>query len=157
MPHPETPGGRGTMSAQGTPNPSLSMYTSPENPRKRGFVQTPPAMVHKATVLPSRGNESDQKPPASTDDAAVPSPGGTQSMEQAAAGQPSGESSDCWVNDLHTHYQAEGTFKPPSRRQSMSSAGNLDLFNDDLLSVSEPGREESMSPYPFPYTKRDSV
>jgi hypothetical protein len=147
------------------------MYSSPPNPRKQGFVQTPPAMSSKSTVPSSHDNTevehlgSDLKPASSasgTSDASFPSPSVCQShrsIETAAAGQPSGESSDCWINDLHQFRPVASSehLKPAIRRQSMGGASEFDPFNDDLLSDSEQGPEGAMSPFPFFYPKRDSI
>ena len=164
---------RHPASFQGTPNVSL-LYSSPPNPRKQGFAHTPPPMTHK-TVLPpqedqvARATSSNLKPKSfsSNINPSFPSPSVSQSCpttQRAAAGQPSGESSDCWINDLNqfqTVASAEqlSQLKSAARRQSLGSGGGSDFdpFNDDLLSDSEHNAEGAMSPYPFFCQKRDSI
>jgi hypothetical protein len=123
----------------GTPN-IPPFYGSPPNPRKQSFSHTPPTLPQSTTGPP--GVQGGQKAPILT-------------TVQAAAGQPSGESTDCWINDVPP-FQSHQKPPPPPRRQSpqhkkqqrsFGTATEFDPFNDDLLSDSE---HRDGSPFLFP-------
>jgi hypothetical protein len=122
-------------SAYGTPNVS-HLYGSPPNPRKQGFSYTPPSMAHSMPSMPGYPTQA-----AAT---ATPVASG-----QAAAGQPSGESTDCWINDVppFQSHQKPPPARQPHQRQSSLGAADFDPFNDDLLSDSE---HRDGSPLLFP-------
>ncbi|KAG7346424.1 hypothetical protein IV203_005492 [Nitzschia inconspicua] len=121
-------------SAYGTPNISY-MYGSPPNPRKQGFSYTPPTMQYRATAFPANDGATPSTP--------------VLSSGQSAAGQPSGESSDCWINDVPTFqsHQKSAAKRQPQQEQEVLGASDFDPFNDDLLSDSE---HRDGSPFLFP-------
>lgn len=130
-------------SAYGTPNVSY-MYGSPPNPRKQNFMYTPPSISYRTAALPVNndhvtGTASASAPYLSAGDSNKKDPSDTRFVMptgQASAGQPSGESSDCWISDVPP-FQSDQ--KPAARQQQQPRFGaeDFDPFNDELLSDSE--------------------
>jgi hypothetical protein len=142
----------GDGSAYSTPNVSY-MYGSPPNPRKQGFIYTPPSVSYRMPLLAtnaSKGGATGVEAPSTLffnfrKDASED--GMISAASQANAGQPSGESTDCWINDIPM-FQAHQ--KPPGRHHQLqypSYTADFDPFNDDLLSDSE---HQDGSPLFFP-------
>jgi hypothetical protein len=107
------------------------------------------------TKLPTSATKNNERP---DDDQSVPT------KETPAAGQPSNENSDCWINDVprfsspFSASDVHGLHQVQQRRPSQapfgSGSSDFDPFNDELLSDSERG-DGTISP--FPYHRRDSI
>jgi hypothetical protein len=128
--------------AYDTPNISY-MYGSPPNPRKQSFIYTPPSTSYRMPMLAANANKGGVTGVESSSTLFLSvrkdaNDGGfIPAADQASAGQPSGESTDCWINDIPTFQSNQ---KPSSRHQQPqhpSCAADFDPFNDDLLSDSE--------------------
>ena len=167
------PGFHSSMSSRGTPSEVPFMFGSPPNPRTQGFPFSPPyvpgsmMMGQSATSGFNRGMSMSAKLPASStksnerpnDDQSV------STKETPAAGQPSNENSDCWINDIprfsspfsssaDVHSLHHVQQRRPSQAPLGGGSSDFDPFNDELLSDSERG-DGTISP--FPYTRRDSI
>jgi hypothetical protein len=124
-------------SAYGTPNVSY-MYGSPPNPRKQSFIYTPTSMSYRLPVLGANANNGGETGAETSSSLFLNVRKDANDGDLISApGQPSGESTDCWINDIPTFQSHQ---KPPARHHQLhhpTGAADFDPFNDDLLSDSE--------------------
>jgi len=139
-----------------TPDVSC-MFGSPPNPRRQGFEYSPSPQVASVRRRSAGYRVPDSSMELRNSERTFSSAG------QAAAGEPPGETSDCWISDVPRFSPIPAMAHQPeqqTKQENLPSKGSplhgpdFDPFNDELLSDSERG-DGAISPFPYP--KRDSI